>query len=417
MNISITFDHRDRTKNGKEGPVEVRITHERKRIYISTGVRVRKSEFNMGEIINRMDAPELNELLQVFARKTLTAATRMLDNGDKLTGPAIRKAVFSMVAENGCDRSTDMVDWMEAEIPKLNLKPGTLRHYVTMVYRLKEFGQMMSWSDLTVENVCNWDEWLHQRTKKVSDAQAKIGSDKKRIADSGVYNYHKCFKAMLNRALLFGKIQANPYDRLKGKFKRGDDSNTEFLTEEQMRAVESIHPVEGSTIATARDLFVFQMHTGLSYADTQSFDFRQYERRNGHWVNIGNRDKNGVQYVTQLDAECEEILKRYKWNLPKICNADYNKALKAIGMAAGIDKPLHSHLARHSFATYMLANGAQIQNVSKMLGHTNIKQTQRYAKVLAQSVLDDFNKIEDEKKRRNRAGAAPDDGVQQRSNG
>ena len=292
MTISITFDHRDRTKNGKEGPVEVRITHERKRIYISTGVRVRKSEFNMGEIINRMDAPELNELLQVFARKTLTVATRMLDNGDKLTGPAIRKAVFGMVAENGCDRSTDMVDWMEAEIPKLNLKPGTLRHYVTMVYRLKEFGQMMSWSDLTVENVCNWD--------------------------------HKCFKAMLNRALLFGKIQANPYDRLKGKFKRGDDGNTEFLTEEQMRAVESIHPVEGSTIATARDLFVFQMHTGLSYADTQSFDFRQYERRNGHWVNIGNRDKNGVQYVTQLDAECEEILKRYKWNLPKICNADYH---------------------------------------------------------------------------------------------
>ena len=84
--------------------------------------------------------------------------------------------------------------------------------------------------------------------------------------------------------------------------------------------------------------------------------------------------------------------------LPTICNADYNKALKAIGMVAGIDKPLHSHLARHSFATYMMAKGAKIQNVAKMLGHTNIKQTQRYAKVLTQSVLDEFNRIEDEEK-------------------
>jgi site-specific recombinase XerD len=50
-------------------------------------------------------------------------------------------------------------------------------------------------------------------------------------------------------------------------------------------------------------------------------------------------------------------------------------------------------MARHTFATYMLANGAKIQNVSAMLGHTNIKQTQRYAKVLAKSVRDDYSMI------------------------
>ena len=60
---------------------------------------------------------------------------------------------------------------------------------------------------------------------------------------------------------------------------------------------------------------------------------------------------------------------------------------------AGIKTRLHSHLARHTFATYMLRNGAKIENVSRMLGHTNIRQTQRYAKVLAQSVHDDFDMI------------------------
>ena len=79
--------------------------------------------------------------------------------------------------------------------------------------------------------------------------------------------------------------------------------------------------------------------------------------------------------------------------IPKMNNADYNRHLKALGLMAGISTRLHSHLARHTFATYMLRNGVKIENVSKMLGHTNITQTQRYAKVLAQSVHDDFDMI------------------------
>jgi site-specific recombinase XerD len=88
-----------------------------------------------------------------------------------------------------------------------------------------------------------------------------------------------------------------------------------------------------------------------------------------------------------------KVLEKYNYELPKMNNADYNKHLKALGLLAGIKTRLHSHLARHTFATYMLRNGVKIENVSKMLGHTNITQTQRYAKVLAQSVHEDFNMI------------------------
>jgi site-specific recombinase XerD len=61
-------------------------------------------------------------------------------------------------------------------------------------------------------------------------------------------------------------------------------------------------------------------------------------------------------------------------------------------MVIGIEK-LHSHMGRHTFATMMLSKGAKIENVSRMLGHTNITQTQRYAKVLAKDVYDDFEKV------------------------
>ena len=59
----------------------------------------------------------------------------------------------------------------------------------------------------------------------------------------------------------------------------------------------------------------------------------------------------------------------------------------------GIKTRLHSHLARHTFATWMLKNGVKIENVARMLGHTNITQTQRYAKVLAESVHEDFDMV------------------------
>lgn len=220
------------------------------------------------------------------------------------------------------------------------------------------------------------------------------GEKGRTLSDGAVYNYHKCLKALINRAVLFEKIPRNPYDKLRGHFKRGDRENVEFLTVEEMAAVESLHPVAGTLMDKARDLFVFQMHTGMSYADTQAFDFSQYKKVDGKWVNVGRRVKTGVQYAVQLSAECERILKKYDWTLPKIGNADYNKCLNALGAAVGIEKKIHSHLARHSFATKMLANHVEIQNISRMLGHKNITQTQRYAKVRPESVFAEFTRVE-----------------------
>jgi integrase len=147
----------------------------------------------------------------------------------------------------------------------------------------------------------------------------------------------------------------------------------------------------------ARDLFVFQMYTGLSYSDAEAFDISQYRKSGDTCVRVAERIKTGVPYVSQLLPPAIAILEKYDFHIPKIENHVYNRALKTIGVAAGIAVPLHSHLARHTFATWMLRNGAKIENVSRMLGHTNIRQTQRYAKVLAESVHDDFDKISKKK--------------------
>ena len=78
---------------------------------------------------------------------------------------------------------------------------------------------------------------------------------------------------------------------------------------------------------------------------------------------------------------------KYNYNLPVISNQKTNAYLKEIGDCAGIKKNLHFHLARHTALTMMLSNGVPIEIVAKIAGHTNIRQTQHYAKVAEQRVL------------------------------
>ena len=152
-------------------------------------------------------------------------------------------------------------------------------------------------------------------------------------------------------------------------------------------------------LCMCRDLFVFQMWTGLSYSDAEAFDIDNYKNVKGKWVQNNERIKTGVVYISQLLPPAVAVLKKYGMKTPQIENQVYNRMLKAVGQMAGIKTRLHSHLARHSFATYMLSNGVPIEHVSKMVGHTNITQTQRYAKVLAKDVHAHFDRIAEKMKK------------------
>ena len=80
--------------------------------------------------------------------------------------------------------------------------------------------------------------------------------------------------------------------------------------------------------------------------------------------------------------------------LPVPCNQKANSYLKEIADFCGIKKNLTTHTGRHTFSTVVtLANNVSLENVSKMLSHTNTKMTQRYAKVLDQSILRDMQNV------------------------
>ena len=391
INVSIVWDYRRRTDKGQEGPLEIRITANRKPYYINTGVRVREREFVGGSVVGRVDAPELNKRLTVLYNRVNDEVTKCIEESRAIDVTDIKKRVWLAIEYQAKDETT-FVDWIEEQEPLLGLKADTLKHYKTLRMRLREFGGILRWQDINVENIVRFDAWLHTLEKKQTKAREVAGLPVVNISDGAVYNYHKTLKRMINHAVMMGRMDRNPYDRLRGRFKRGDKENVEYLTEDEMRLVMDLRPIVGSDIAKARDLFVFQMLTGMSYSDAQAFDIKNYKQVDGKWVTAGERIKTGAQFISQLLPPVVDVLERNGWKVPKLTNQKYNGLLKTIGATIGIER-MHSHLARHTFATYFLSKDTRIEHVQKMLGHKDIKTTQRYAKVLAKDVHDDFDRV------------------------
>lgn len=390
---AIVRDHQGRVKGDKEGMLEIRVTCNRKHIFISTGIKVRKSEWVAGRVVNRLDASVLNDRLIIIYKKVCAEVDAAVEQGRSINVKDIRDRVWTEVAvQSG---KPVLLDWIHQQIPLLDIDDGTRKHYYTLESRLEEWGQMQTFDDVTTERIYEFDAWLHGLRKPISESALRAGVIPERLSNAGVYNYHKTLKALMNRARRMGKITVNPYELLRGQFKRGDKENTEFLTEEEMTLIRELPLERGSVLDISRDLFVFQMFTGLSYSDAEAFDFKRYKQVNGTWQYVGQRIKTGVPYVSNLLPPVVDVLQKYGGVVPQINNADYNHRLKEIQRLTGIETRLHSHLARHTFATWMLTNDAKIENVKQMLGHKSIITTMRYAKVLAASVHEDYDKAKE----------------------
>lgn len=396
IQISLIYDHRHRTKKGEEGPIEIRITINRKAYYINTGVRVRKNRL-VGNAVRddetSSDADILNERLTTLVGLVERDVNKCLEEQRPIDVADIKKRVWNISPATDDDKDEPtMINWIKSYITTANVSKSTKKRYITVCNCLLDFGQMVRWEQLTPNNIYAWDVWIRQRPIPLTENQKLAGVEEAHISNDSAYNYHKVLKAAINKALQFDIVTSNPYDRMKGVFKRDKRETVDYLTEEQMQKILDLTPVPGSQAAMARDLFIFQMFTGLGYADTQIFDIGNYREVDGRWQFIGERVKTGVPYVSMLLPPVVDVLKRNGWKVPKMNNQRYNQWLKAIGMLVGVER-LHSHMGRHSFATWMLSQGAKIENVSRMLGHTTVKQTERYAKVQAKDIYAEYDKV------------------------
>lgn len=387
ISSAIVWDHRGRTKKGCEGPLEYRITIDRKSWYINMGVKVARNEWKFGAVVNRPDANVLNDRLRILSEKIMREINRCIDDGMPVDVADIRERVWSPMSN---EQRNNMIIWMREKLEKMQLAKNTLGHYRVMIESLEQ-SRLTSWKHVNVENLKKWDECL--RMKKSKRARQIESDDLKPVGDSTLACYHSKFKAMLRRAMAEGLINKNPYDVWKPELKTTRYDMIDYLSEEDVAKIRRFTP-RTEAQCRAKDVFLFQCFTGLAYADAMRFDKDNYKMVDGRWMSTARRVKTGVPFVNVLLPPVVEILERYDWQLPEFSLPWYDKMLADIGRQLGLDIRLRSHVARHTFATMMLRNGVKIENLARMLGHTNITQTQRYAKVLAVSVQEEFEMIE-----------------------
>jgi len=138
-----------------------------------------------------------------------------------------------------------------------------------------------------------------------------------------------------------------------------------------------------------KDLFLFSCYTGLAFSDVQNFDYAKHVvQENGTLFISLDRQKTGTLSLLPLFSNALEVLKKYKFKLPKFRNDHFNRYLKELSKLVSINKPMSSHVARKTAGYFWLNSGISIEVVARMLGHTNTLITQNlYAKVLTTRIL------------------------------
>lgn len=234
--------------------------------------------------------------------------------------------------------------------------------------------------------IYNLEEFL----KYESNFKGHIG-----IKNNSVVKYIKMYKTAFNYAIRMDLIQKNPFNVYEGKLSVKD---AVFLSQSELDAIEKkVFFIE--RLDRVRDIFLFSCYTGYAPTDALKLSQKNISKDNNgnQWI-ISNRTKTSIKENVPVLPPVEKIIQKYNGKqlglLPSISNQKMNAYLKEIADVCGINKYLTWYVSRHTFATTVtLGNGVRLENVSAMMGHTNIKQTQHYAKVLDVNIMEDMNMV------------------------
>lgn len=215
------------------------------------------------------------------------------------------------------------------------------------------------------------------------------------IKNNSVVKYFKNFKTVCNYGIKLELLEKNPFNNYNGKIIINEAI---FLTQEELNTIENtIFKIE--RLERVKDIFLFSCYTGYAPIDACKLTLENLIKDNegNLWIKT-NRTKTGIKANVPLLLQSQKIIEKYKGKqlglLPCLSNQKMNAYLKEIADICQINKHLTWYVSRHTFATTVtLGNGVKIENVSAMMGHSNIKQTQHYAKVLDVSIMEDMLKL------------------------
>lgn len=336
----------------------------------------------------------LNTYLDTVEHKVADLHLQMVKSGEDITSESIklkylgkdikRKSLLAVFLEHN--------NQMEALLGN-GFKPNTLKGYKTSMSHIELYLKTAhKCSDIDVRKmdhgfIAGYEFYLRSALGCSEVSAAKYIKHLRKIVRLCIAH-----KWITDDPFAFYKNSARPKEK-------------EFLTEHELERIErKLFTVPRLT--HVRDIFVFCCYTGLSYADVKKLTDNQIGKGFGGklWI-FTSREKTETASNIPLLPKALEILSRYSdypscvskgTLLPVLSNQKMNSYLKEIADLCGITKKLTFHMARHTFATTVtLSNNVPIETVSKMLGHTDIKTTQHYAKLLDTRIGQDMDQLEE----------------------
>lgn len=397
------YQKSDKVDQNGESPIFARLSFNNQRISISTGKLISKERWaftnNLRNALKLEKEKVIKSSLDLFQLNAEKKFNELFRIDPEVSMELLKSELGGKPKANLNTKEVTIIQILEkytkhfkkkvlseerssASLQKYERSKELLLNFMQKKYELKD----MPAQDISSAFVYSLEEFL----KYESNFKGKIG-----IKNNSVVKYMKMYKTACNYAIKMDLILKNPFHVYDGKLSVKD---AVFLTQQELDRIEN-KMFSVARLEKVKDIFLFSCYTGYAPVDAMDLSMDNlFKDNSGHLWIMTSRAKTAIRANVPVLPPTLKIINKYKNQqkglIPEISNQKMNAYLKEIADICGITKHLTWYVARHTFATTVtLGNGMRIENVSSMMGHTNIKQTQHYAKVLDANIMEDMNKL------------------------
>ena len=387
ISYNLVFNRKKRLNKRGMALVQVEAYLNRKKMYFSTKIYLKPEQWDAKRkmVKNHPNANVLNRMLYENI-----AAIEQTELGLWQQGKSISLDLLKNSIDKPLSNGRSFLTFFKEEIANSSLKESTRQNHLSTLELLQEFKKEVLFTDLTFEFVSSFDNYLQSKGYHLNT----------------IAKHMKHLKRYINVAINKEYMDIQKYAFRKYKIKSIEGSHT-HLAPEELHKFENLQLTGRYTrLQKTKDAFLFCCYAGLRYSDfTNLTSANIVEFHQETWI-IYKSVKTGMEVRLPLylffEGKGIQILQRYKDDFNSFFklkdNSNINKELNILAGLAKIDKRVSFHTARHTNATLLLYNGANITTVQKLLGHKSVKTTQVYANIMDITVVRDLEKTASSKK-------------------
>jgi site-specific recombinase XerD len=375
------FIYKAKTNSKGLAPIMFRLRYNDQTSQLATGYFIKPKDWvnDKSQVKNTCsNAIIINNHLRDLELKSSNIFSKMFHEGDVYLGNIIDKLKGKEEGPISLLRLVAIFNNRLHTRIGVDLKIATYKKYQITEQKIKEYLKTLGKNDIRLKELKlgfmeDFNTFMKQHYGNCQNTTGK---------------HLKNLKSYLKYAETNDWVHKSPFNEYKVKYRPKEKP---FLNSDELFQIEEIH-IENRGLALVKNLFLLQCYTGLSFSDLACLKKSDISIGidGGLWI-IKNRLKTDVRSAIPLLPKAVALIDLYKVNeysenekplLPIYSIQKYNAYLKVIADLTGINKQLSSHAGRRTFAsTVTLGNGISIESISQMLGHTNTKITQQYARV------------------------------------